>query len=65
LLIIPFKDIYRVKLMIEHSLQIDFADDRGLQEQLREALVSSILASRFLPEEALPSCRNLSEQLGI
>lgn len=51
--------------MIEHSLQIDFADDRGLQEQLREALVSSILASRFLPEEALPSCRNLSEQLRI
>lgn len=51
--------------MIEHSLQIDFADDRGLQEQLREALVSSILASRFLAEEALPSCRNLSEQLGI
>ncbi len=51
--------------MIEHCLQINFADDRGLQEQLREALVSSILAGRFLPDETLPSCRSLSEQLGI
>lgn len=51
--------------MIELSLQINFADDRGLQEQLREVLVSSILSGRFLPDETLPSCRNLSEQLGI
>ena len=51
--------------MIELSLQINFADDRGLQEQLREVLVSSILSGRFLPGETLPSCRNLSEQLGI
>jgi GntR family transcriptional regulator/MocR family aminotransferase len=51
--------------MIEHCLRIDFSADRGLQEQLREALVSSILAGRFIPDEMLPSCRSLSEQLGI
>lgn len=51
--------------MIEHCLQISFTDDRGLQEQLREALISSILAGRFIPDEMLPSCRSLSEQLGI
>lgn len=51
--------------MIECSLQIKFEKDRGLQEQLREALVTAILAGRFIQEEALPSCRNLSEQLSI
>lgn len=51
--------------MIELNLQINFADDRGLQEQLREVLVSAIVTGRFLPDEMLPSCRNLSEQLGI
>ena len=30
-----------------------------------EALVSLILAGRFLPDEPVPSCRSLSEQLGI
>lgn len=51
--------------MIEQCLLIDFSGERGLQEQLREALVSLILAGRFLPDEPVPSCRSLSEQLGI
>ncbi|MFM2485147.1 MocR-like pyridoxine biosynthesis transcription factor PdxR [Celerinatantimonas yamalensis] len=51
--------------MIECCLQISFAKDRGLQEQLREVLVTSILAGRFIRDESLPSCRALSEQLKI
>ncbi|MFM2480966.1 PLP-dependent aminotransferase family protein [Celerinatantimonas sp. YJH-8] len=51
--------------MIECCLQINFVKDRGLQEQLREALVTAILAGRFIQDEALPSCRSLSEQLRI
>ncbi len=51
--------------MIEQCVLIDFSADRGLQEQLREGLVSMILAGRFLPDEPMPSCRSLSEQLSI
>lgn len=51
--------------MIEHSLRIEFCEERGLQEQLREALIGSILGGRFVPDETLPSCRSLSEQLGV
>ncbi|MFQ2092206.1 PLP-dependent aminotransferase family protein [Aeromonas taiwanensis] len=51
--------------MIEHSLRIEFCEERGLQEQLREALIGSILGGRFVPDETLPSCRSLSERLGV
>ncbi|MFM2478595.1 PLP-dependent aminotransferase family protein [Celerinatantimonas sp. MCCC 1A17872] len=51
--------------MIECCLQISLDKDRGLQEQLREVLVTSILAGRFIKDESLPSCRSLSEQLNI
>lgn len=51
--------------MIEQCVLIDFSADRGLQEQLREGLVSMILAGRFLADEPMPSCRSLSEQLGV
>ncbi|MFE8101260.1 PLP-dependent aminotransferase family protein [Brenneria goodwinii] len=51
--------------MIDHCLYIDFVSNRSLQEQLRETLVTSILAGVFPIDEPLPSCRKLSCQLNI
>lgn len=51
--------------MIDHFLPVRFETGRGLQEQLREALVSAILGGGFPAEEPLPSCRKLADQLRI
>lgn len=51
--------------MIDHLFHLDFDQQRGLQEQLRESLVSAILGGGFPADEPLPSCRKLSQQLCI
>ena len=51
--------------MIDHYLHIRFAAGEGLQQQLRQWLVDAILSGIFPPHEALPSCRQLAEQLHI
>ncbi|WP_459616765.1 MocR-like pyridoxine biosynthesis transcription factor PdxR [Bordetella sp. 2513F-2] len=51
--------------MIDHYFHLDFQQSRGLQEQLREALVGAILHGIFPPDEPLPSCRELSRQLSV
>ncbi|GGK00662.1 MocR-like pyridoxine biosynthesis transcription factor PdxR [Pseudomonas matsuisoli] len=51
--------------MIDHFIHLDFDRQRGLQEQLRESLVSTILSGGFPANEPLPSCRRLSQQLSI
>ncbi len=51
--------------MIDHFYHLDFDHQRGLQEQLRESLVSAILGGGFPADEPLPSCRKLSQQLSI
>lgn len=51
--------------MIDHYFHLDFRHERGLQEQLRESLVHAILHGIFPPDEPLPSCRQLSQQLSI
>lgn len=51
--------------MIDHLFHLDFDQQRGLQEQLRESLVSTILGGGFPADEPLPSCRKLSQQLSI
>ncbi|WP_025733480.1 PLP-dependent aminotransferase family protein [Carnimonas nigrificans] len=51
--------------MLDHYFHLDFDVQRGLQEQLREALLDAIHTGTIPAEEALPSCRKLSIQLGI
>lgn len=51
--------------MIDHFFHLDFNGQRGLQEQLRESLVSTILSGGFPANEPLPSCRKLSQRLAI
>lgn len=51
--------------MIDHFYHLDFDRQRGLQEQLRESLVSAILGGVFPADEPLPSCRKLSQQLAV
>jgi len=51
--------------MLDHFFHLDFDQARGLQEQLRESLVSAILAGAFPADEALPSCRCLARQLSV
>lgn len=51
--------------MLDHFFHLDFDGPRGLQEQLREALLDAIHTGTIPTEEALPSCRRLSLQLGI
>ncbi|MEI2416621.1 PLP-dependent aminotransferase family protein [Orrella sp. JC864] len=51
--------------MIDHYFHLDFRHERGLQEQLRESLVDAILHGIFPPDEPLPSCRQLSQQLSV
>ncbi|MCA1773264.1 MAG: PLP-dependent aminotransferase family protein [Halomonas sp.] len=51
--------------MISLCLDIDFAAPVCLQEQLREALLEAIRVGSLPDCDALPSCRKLSQQLGI
>ncbi|MCS2609569.1 PLP-dependent aminotransferase family protein [Halomonas dongshanensis] len=51
--------------MLDHHFHLDFEAPRGLQEQLREALLASIHTGTIPRNEALPSCRKLSLQLGV
>lgn len=51
--------------MIDHYIHLNFDHQRGLQEQLRETLVSTILSGGFPVDEPLPSCRKLSQQLAV
>ncbi|MFO6418609.1 PLP-dependent aminotransferase family protein [Hylemonella sp. W303a] len=51
--------------VIDHYFHLEFERTRGLQEQLREALVDAILHGAFPPDEPLPSCRDLSRQLSV
>ena len=51
--------------MIDHFYHLNFDRQRGLQEQLRESLVSAILGGGFPADEPLPSCRKLSQQLAV
>lgn len=50
---------------IDYQCFIDFDSTRSLQEQVREYLVKAILTGIFSPEQALPSCRKLSQQLKV
>ncbi|WP_251977783.1 aminotransferase-like domain-containing protein [Salinicola avicenniae] len=51
--------------MLDHHFHLDFDAPRGLQEQLREALLAAIHTGTIPVDEALPSCRKLSLQLGV
>lgn len=51
--------------MILHRLHIEFIAGKSLQDQLRQGLVSAILAGIFPADEPLPSCRKLALQLRI
>lgn len=51
--------------MIRHLMHINFDGQRGLQEQVRESLISAILSGIFAPDTPLPSCRQLAGQLNV
>lgn len=51
--------------MIDHYFPVRFDKGRGLQEQLRESIVSAILGGCLPADEPLPSCRKLAEQLSV
>lgn len=51
--------------MIQHYFHLAFNQQDSIQNQLRESLINAILNHVFPEDESLPSCRNLSEQLGI
>ncbi|WP_240493114.1 PLP-dependent aminotransferase family protein [Kushneria phosphatilytica] len=51
--------------MLDHHFHLEFDTERGLQEQLRQALLDTILAGTIPANEALPSCRRLSHRLGV
>jgi len=51
--------------MIRHLLHVDFDQQRGLQEQVRESLVNAILGGIFPADTPLPSCRQLACQLQV
>lgn len=51
--------------MREFLIDLDRHSPKSLQAQLREFLVSAILAHTIKPGEKLPSSRHLSRQLGI
>ena len=46
-------------------ISLDRDSNKSLQAQLREVLVSAILAGHLKPGDKLPSTRHLSQQLGI
>ena len=51
--------------MRDFLISLDRDSKKSLQAQLREVLVSAILAGHILPGAKLPSTRYLSQQLGI
>ncbi|MDD9909618.1 MAG: PLP-dependent aminotransferase family protein [Ahrensia sp.] len=51
--------------MRDFLITLDRGDKKSLQAQLREVLVSAILAGHLRASEKLPSTRHLSRQLGI
>ncbi|MEE9313150.1 MAG: PLP-dependent aminotransferase family protein [Rhizobiaceae bacterium] len=51
--------------MRDFLISLDRSSNKSLQAQLREVLVSAILAGHLRPGDKLPSTRHLSEQLGI
>ena len=52
-------------MAINHNCFIDFDSNRSLQDQVRSYLVTAILDGIFPANQALPSCRKLSSQLGV
>lgn len=52
-------------MAVDYQCFIEFDSTRSLQEQVREYLVKAILSGIFSPEQALPSCRKLSQQLKV
>lgn len=51
--------------MRDFLISLDRSSNKSLQSQLREVLVSAILAGHLRPTDKLPSTRHLSQQLGI
>ncbi|MEL7273969.1 MAG: PLP-dependent aminotransferase family protein [Pseudomonadota bacterium] len=51
--------------MRDFLISLDRESNKSLQAQLREVLVSAILAGHLRPGDKLPSTRHLSRQLGI
>ncbi len=51
--------------MRDFLITLDRESNKSLQAQLREVLVSAILAGHLRPGDKLPSTRHLSKQLGI
>lgn len=51
--------------MWKRLIQIDRSHPKSLQLQIREQLVSAIISGVIRPEQALPSSRTLSAELGI
>ena len=51
--------------MRDFLIALDRNANKSLQAQLREVLVSAILAGHLRPGDKLPSTRHLSQQLGI
>lgn len=51
--------------MKEALFHLNPLDGVGLQAQVREMLVSAILARRLMPGEAVPSTRGMAAQLGV
>ncbi len=49
----------------EEIFYIDRSQGQGLQDRLRESLVSAILARRLLPGTRLPSTRRLAKHLEV
>ncbi|WP_277208309.1 PLP-dependent aminotransferase family protein [Vibrio misgurnus] len=52
-------------MAINYQCVIEFDCARSLQQQVREYLVKAILEGIFAPQQALPSCRKLSQQLKV
>lgn len=52
-------------VMRDFLISLDRDSNKSLQAQLREVLVSAILAGHMKPGDKLPSTRYLSQQLGI
>ncbi|WP_192034623.1 PLP-dependent aminotransferase family protein [Halomonas sp. YLGW01] len=51
--------------MSGQCFRLEFDHQRSLQEQLREALLGAVFAGTLPAEEPLPSCRRLSQSLGV
>ncbi len=51
--------------MAEQLIQIEFDEKRTLRDQVREHLVSMILADKFPSDRPLPSSRAMAQMLGV